>query len=166
MLELRELLPSDEERFISFAKRYSAECGAESVPFGLNVADRSFSEFFASLKALSCEDTLPAGWVPTRYYLILRDGEIIGQANIRYGDSDFILNFAGHIGYCIAPWERCKGYATQALKLALPLAKSLGLDRVILTCDSDNDASRKVIVRNGGVHLHTSTEKEIYRIVL
>ena len=34
---------------------------------------------------------------------------------------------------------------------ALPVARSLGIDQALLTCDQDNLASRKVIEANGGV---------------
>ena len=33
---------------------------------------------------------------------------------------------------------------------ALPMARALGLDQVLFTCDTDNVASRKVIEANGG----------------
>lgn len=34
---------------------------------------------------------------------------------------------------------------------ALPIVASLGIHRVLVTCDADNLASRRVIERNGGV---------------
>ena len=37
------------------------------------------------------------------------------------------------------------------LAQALPLAAKLGIDPVLVTCDDDNTASRKVIEANGGV---------------
>ena len=37
------------------------------------------------------------------------------------------------------------------LAAALPVARSLGIDQALLTCDQDNLASRKVIEANGGV---------------
>jgi predicted acetyltransferase len=37
------------------------------------------------------------------------------------------------------------------LAAALPVARSLGIDPALLTCDADNIASRKVIEANGGV---------------
>lgn len=37
------------------------------------------------------------------------------------------------------------------LREALPLARKLGIDQALLTCDTDNEASRKVILANGGV---------------
>jgi predicted acetyltransferase len=37
------------------------------------------------------------------------------------------------------------------LAAALPVAAALGLECVLLTCDQDNVASRRVIERNGGL---------------
>jgi predicted acetyltransferase len=37
------------------------------------------------------------------------------------------------------------------LRAALPVARGLGIDSALLTCDVDNVASRKVIESNGGV---------------
>ena len=59
---------------------------------------------------------------------------------------------SGHVGYGIVPWKRRRGYATQALRLLLPVAAQVtGLRRVSLTCDTDNAASCAVIEANGGV---------------
>ena len=41
--------------------------------------------------------------------------------------------------------------ATEALRLLLPVAREVGLRRVQITCDEDNEPSRRVIVANGGV---------------
>lgn len=53
------------------------------------------------------------------------------------------------------------------LKAALPFCKSLGLDRVLITCSKDNEASRRVILKNGGVYentvQHHSENKELER---
>jgi len=37
------------------------------------------------------------------------------------------------------------------LAAALPVARSLGIDPALLTCDEDNIASRKVIEASGGM---------------
>lgn len=37
------------------------------------------------------------------------------------------------------------------LRLALEKAESMGLERVLLTCDKANAASARVIVKNGGI---------------
>jgi predicted acetyltransferase len=41
--------------------------------------------------------------------------------------------------------------ATRALGLLLPIVRARGLPRLLVTCDEDNPASRRVIERNGGV---------------
>jgi hypothetical protein len=48
------------------------------------------------------------------------------------------------------------------LAAALPVARSLGIDRALLTCDEDNLASRKVIEANGGVLEDKSGDKVCY----
>ena len=52
----------------------------------------------------------------------------------------------------MVPWKQCQGYATQALALLLPFCREQGLRRVLITCDDDNLASRRVIEANGGVY--------------
>ncbi|HEX3964262.1 MAG TPA: GNAT family N-acetyltransferase [Trebonia sp.] len=57
----------------------------------------------------------------------------------------------GHVGYhVVAPWQR-QGHATRMLAAGLAECRRLGLGRVLLTCDPDNEPSRKVILANGGV---------------
>ncbi len=57
----------------------------------------------------------------------------------------------GHIGYhVVQPWQH-RGHATQMLAQGLVLARSLGLDRVLLTVAPDNEWSRRVVLANGGV---------------
>jgi predicted acetyltransferase len=62
--------------------------------------------------------------------------------------------FGGHIGYDIRPSERRRGYGTQILRLTLDKAHRLGLKRVLVTSDSANIASWRIIEKNGGV-LHS-----------
>ena len=81
------------------------------------------------------------------------DGEFCGAINLRYQPDTEELppHVSGHVGYAVVPWKRSRGYATLALALLLPLARDAGLERVLLTCDDDNVASRRVIEANGGI---------------
>lgn len=90
--------------------------------------------------------------LPSRVFWI-DDGEVSGYLSMRWqkGTDALPPYCSGHIGYAVVPWKRRRGYATRALALALPVAREVGLGRVSLTCDDDNEPSRRVIVANGGV---------------
>lgn len=96
-------------------------------------------------------DNLPAGYVPATEYWLVDGGEYIGHVGIRHELNNQLLQVGGHIGYSIRPSKRRQGYGNKILALALPKAKELGIERVLLTCDADNEASRKIIEKNGGV---------------
>lgn len=49
------------------------------------------------------------------------------------------------------PSARRQGHGKTILRLMLGRARELGLDRVMITCDTDNLGSRGVIEGNGGV---------------
>jgi predicted acetyltransferase len=89
--------------------------------------------------------------LPSRVYW-LDDGEFCGVINLRFvTGSDALPDYvSGHIGYAVVPWKRRHGYATGALALLLPVAREVGLSQVEITCDDDNEASRRVILKNGG----------------
>lgn len=91
------------------------------------------------------------GWVPYDTYLIMSDDQVVGILQIRHQLNDFLLERGGHIGYAVEPNYRRRGFATQALKLALMECCQLGIDKALVTCDKDNLASAKVIKNNGGV---------------
>jgi predicted acetyltransferase len=91
------------------------------------------------------------GFVPQMDFFLLRDGvTILGRSALRTQLTPALHTKGGHIGYRIRPLERRKGYGTRILALTLAEAPKHGLQRVLLTCDSDNTGSRKVIEQNGG----------------
>ncbi len=89
--------------------------------------------------------------LPFRLFWI-HDGAFVGSINFRYRPGTEALPdyCSGHIGYAVVPWKRRRGYATWALGAVLAMAPEIGLPGVIVTCDEDNDASRRVIEANGG----------------
>ncbi len=94
--------------------------------------------------------------VPQTVFILTRvapDGSrvALGVSKLRHSLTPALEDAGGHIGYRIRPDERGKGYGTLILALTLPYARALGLERVLLTCDTDNIRSARVIMANGGV---------------
>ncbi len=114
----------------------------------------TLEEWLGRLKAREQEATCPGSHVPASTYLCIRqsDHRMVGFIDIRHRLNDYLLNYAGHIGYSIRPIERGKGYAGQQLELGLNKCRELGLKRVLLTCDESNMRSRRTIENAGGVY--------------
>jgi GrpB-like predicted nucleotidyltransferase (UPF0157 family)/predicted acetyltransferase len=91
-------------------------------------------------------------WLPSRTFWIW-NGDFCGSIELRFvpGSEALPPHVSGHVSYSIVPWKRNRGYARQALHLLLPIAHSVGLRRLLISCDEDNIASRRVIEANGGV---------------
>ncbi|MBP5269642.1 MAG: GNAT family N-acetyltransferase [Clostridia bacterium] len=93
------------------------------------------------------------GRVPDSVFFLLdteRD-RLLGAVNIRHYLNEKLFREGGHIGDGIRPSERRKGYATEMIRLALIECRKLGIAKVLMTCDRDNIASAKSIVKNGGI---------------
>lgn len=65
--------------------------------------------------------------------------------------NEFLSQIGGHIGYGVRPGQRQRGYATEMLRQALPICVGIGIGQALVTCDTDNIGSIKVIERCGGV---------------
>ena len=110
-------------------------------------------EWLAHVRKLENEETCPAHLVTATLYVAMRqnDRHIVGMIDLRHYLNDFLAEYGGHIGYSVRPDERRKGYASQMLALVLQEARMRGLSRVMVTCDEANEASRRTILKNGGV---------------
>ena len=107
--------------------------------------------------------TLREGRVLATNFITVResDDRLVGMLQVRHYLNDYLAQFGGHIGYSIRPSERQKGYAKEQLRQALIYCKeTLGLEKVLITCLTDNEGSRRTILSQGGVYDGTVHEPE------
>jgi len=98
-------------------------------------------------------ETAGDDWVPSTTFFAVRkeDEKIVGIIDVRHHiQHPFLLEYGGHIGYAVRPAERCKGYASKMLGLALEYAGTIGLNKVMLGCYTDNMGSIKTIQKYNG----------------
>jgi predicted acetyltransferase len=89
--------------------------------------------------------------VPATVYFGMDGDKIVGTIQIRHKLNRKLLDTYGHIGYGVRPSERRKGYATEMLALALDKCREMGIDKVLVSCDKNNEGSARTIKKNGGV---------------
>ena len=111
-----------------------------------------FPDFLQRLQAREAGIDLPPGLVAQSAYWLVRNGcEIVGQVALRYHLTPLLKIEGGHIGYAIRPTERRKGYGTRILALILEIARAKGFTRVLVTCNTENIGSARIIQKNGGI---------------
>jgi predicted acetyltransferase len=77
--------------------------------------------------------------------------DLVGRVSIRHELNVFLTEIGGHIGFGVRPARRRRGYAGEILGQALVIARALGVDAALVTCDEDNVVSARVIEGAGGV---------------
>ena len=155
MEEIKLVFPTEEmEQAAAEFVAEHAHHGEKSIHGGAGIQHAAnYAEWLRTLRNNLHENTVQDGRVPSTTYFARRksDNMIVGIIDIRHRLNDFLEKWGGHIGYGIRPTMRRKGYATQMLALALQESKRLGMGRALIICNSDNEASRATILKNGGV---------------
>lgn len=93
----------------------------------------------------------PRWGVPSTIFWYVSGEYYLGPLVIRHELTHELADAGGHLGYhVVAPWRR-QGHATRMLAAGLGECRRLGIDEILVTCDADNEPSRRVIRSNGGV---------------
>ena len=126
----------------------------EPVMNGSALLDQmEFDEWLANCTRNSSPDTVSSDWAVATTYFAVRasDGTVVGMIDVRHSlATDYLKEYAGHIGYSVRPSLRRRGYATQMLALALEKCRAFGVPVARLGCYASNEASIRTIEANGG----------------
>ncbi len=88
---------------------------------------------------------------PEEYLWLIDKGEFVGRVFFLHWLNEYRLKTDGQVDYWIRPSSRRQGYGRLILRLLLERFRQLGLERILISCRSDNLASRKIIEVNGGI---------------
>jgi predicted acetyltransferase len=130
----------------SFLAGEREKCEREGLPCEwLGPAADDFDRFVESCRGVRTR------WdVPSTQFWYVSGADYLGMLVVRHELTPVLAEAGGHIGYHIVPsWQR-QGHATRMLGAGLVECRRLGLGRVLLSCDADNEPSRRVILANGG----------------
>lgn len=156
MNELELKIPNMEDKeIIEEFKKEFIEHNELNKMFGSGSLDKfeTFEEWLEKIRIHSSAETCPADRVPATQFISIRkkDGKMIGMVNIRHSLTEFLLQHGGHIGDCVRPTERQKGYGSMQIALAIEECAKLNIERALITCNASNIGSARTIQKNGGV---------------
>jgi|GEM_PF-1552594 len=104
--------------------------------------DHEFSRYVEDLEARRQlrNDTQ----VPDTTYWAVCNGEYLGRITVRHEINIWVGSVGGHVGYEVRPKFRRRGLGAAMLKKFIPILRDMNFVQVLITCDEDNLASRKV----------------------
>lgn len=123
----------------------------EIIQGATNMRDLSISEWVQFAENTKYKETVTPGFVTAHTFFAVDNNKIVGIINARHELNDYLLNFGGHIGYSVRKSERRQGYAKKMLNYASEFLFSLGLEKILITCDKNNIASKRTIESCGGI---------------
>jgi predicted acetyltransferase len=114
------------------------------------VAWEGYAAFYALLSRMKAGGYPRPEIVPMDSYFIEADGQMLGEVFIRHRLTPHLEQIGGHVGYKVRPSCRNRGVATEALRLALRKLADMGIGQALVTCNTNNAASARVIEKCGG----------------
>ena len=160
-LILRRLSLSDKDAFSKAIIDWNIADNELLFPFLLGY--KSFDELIDRLTKMEQGINLPNGFVPQiQFYGFIND-TIVGRLQFRTKLTPDLELHGGNIGYLVARPYRRQGYATEMMRQVLPFIWSVGLEKVLISCDKDNSPSKKIIERSGGKLIDTIWNDQLNR---
>ncbi len=151
MIEIKLILPVKklEKQFKEMILDYQED--NDLLYYSYMDAMNNFDGYLRRVEELRRGKYLPEGDVATTEYWLVdgKEKEIRGTIKIRHES----IPVHGNIGYEIPPKKRFLGYGTNILRLGIQKAKKLGIEEVRVSCASDNEGSKKIILKNNAVFI-------------
>lgn len=156
-LALRELVAGDESAFRAAVRAFAEVDPDWEFAFDFD-AEAVFARY---LERLEHDKHTPREGRVRHTFLIATAGHaIVGRVSLRHELNDRLREYGGHLGFGVVPSFRRQGYGRQLLRQSLPIARALGIDRLLLTCDDRNVGSIRIIESCGGVFQDTRPRAE------
>ena len=131
----------------------------EIIQGAANMTALSIPEWVKFVENTKYKETVTPGFVTAHTFFALDNDKIVGIINARHELNDYLLNFGGHIGYSVRKSERRKSYGKKMLNYTSKFLFSLGLEKILITCDKNNIASKRTIESCGGILGNEVVEK-------
>jgi predicted acetyltransferase len=164
-IELRELSQNDGNDILEMLREIGpGENGFGNAEYNMSITE--FKDYLYQNINISKGIELEPDWVPQTKYWLIVDGHPVGFGKQRLYLNDNLRINGGHIGYCIRPTARGKGFGNILLRELLKKAKEKNIPKVLITCDDINIASRRVIEYNGGKLERVENGECYYWIIL
>ena len=106
---------------------------------------------------------LPEGWIPYTTYLLYDNDIPVGIGRVRHETNQYLQTVvgAGEIGYGISKKHRGKGYGNILFKELLKVCRELGFEKITLFPHKNNQATIKIMQKNGGKIIGKFNEEKI-----
>lgn len=160
-ITLRKLNPNDEYDIYLMLQQLPANENGFRNP----VAEKTYEDYKEWLMTTwknSQMTTIIDGWkVPQTTYWLCENGAPVGIGRIRHFLTEKLLVEGGNISYAIIPSARGRGLGKKLLSHLLNECEKMGMEKVLLTIDKENIASRKVALANGG-NMEKETDESVY----
>ena len=149
MLKLIKRCPEHVSGFKEYCEEFYNNKIVYFRPMNPNLIDEDWFERTKPLYDQKEEGNLE-GYPKGFHYWAVDDGKFIGELQLRTEFPDIVMNKIGNIGYAVRCSEQGKGYGTEILRLGLEIAKSHGMDRVLIMVNEENLASVRLCEKQGG----------------
>jgi predicted acetyltransferase len=152
-IRLTPMTPGRDREFGEMLDEFRAAGEMDVYAGNFATAWQGYAGFYVLLSRMKKGGFPAPDIVPMDSYFIEADSHILGEIYVRHRLSPRLEKIGGHVGYKVRPSYRNRGVATAALRLGLEKLAELKVESALLTCNTRNAASARVIEKCGGVRV-------------